>query len=1178
MKLKYLFILLLFVSASIPFIDNKQNLSKKPIDLEGIPYSSQFLINNSFGHIVFSITQDDIGKMYFATRKGIYIFDGITWKFIPTSGVPLKLFRDTLTKNIFVICNNSISLISPIKADSIIEIVKNIRIFPSNIQILTTDTDLYIYTNGFICRIDRNDVFDYSLINSQNLNLGGIIKLNGQIYVFKKNSGFYKLSKQNIEHLNVFPLSQNFDILFSLPFGKKTIFATNNDSLYIYDGKTLKSFFKEKRNYIKNSFIYNGVNLSEKYMIILTLTNGAIIIDKNSSKPILLLNINNGLPDNEIYNVFLDKDNGLWIAHKFGLTRFDLSLPLINYNYIGLQGRVLSTLYYNSVLYVMTSNGLYYLTKTYSQREIKTVTTEVQKIIQNQNNVAVRTSSSIETSQQPDVNLQPQNIQEQRKQKRSFFSKIVSWFKRKKKKNKQQPETLSVSVQKTDTVKTDSLNNQVVIKHRIIKRKRIKIKKQKSVFPFFYYKKISDIKGTPRKLFRFNSSIFLATINGIYKIDNFSAKLVYKGFISQIFITNNKQGIYFQDNEGLKFLNLTDKNIKPHLIISAKTLNDEIISLVETDTSLWLGTQGFVYKISLKNRNKIAYYSISPVFLDPVKIIYLRHSHRLLFLTSEGVYRYMPKLDTFATVKKFDKHGIPNMNFISSQYNIAWYKEYGRWYYLGAISVDSIRIKYLNLFENITNLRVDEANNLWVVDKYNRIYKLKPQNIIQQKEPNIFVEKITIGDSLIFYSDTVRITYKQRGKIKIFLTSPFLIKNNGILFQYQIKHSVNEPDQWSEWFSKPYIELTGLSDGKYLVYIRAKNVFDLLSHPYIITIVIRPPFYKNIWFQALFVLFLIFLIAFFAYLRTKRLERENRILEEKVRERTAQIRKQNEILKAKNEEISRQNEIVRKQNEEIKRQRDEIKKQHEYITQSINYARRIQTAMLPTDDILKTYFSEYFIISMPKDIVSGDFYWFKLFNNKLLVAVADCTGHGVPGAFLSMLGIAFLNEILNYKPEVSAADLLNTLRENIIIALQEKEDNQIRDGMDIALAIFDFENNKVNFAGAYNPLFIFRDNNLIILQADKMPVGYSRKNNVPFSNKWIEIQKGDTFYLFSDGYYDQLGGKHFRKFNYGNFKKLLSMIQDLPLKDQKDLLITTFYEWKGSFSQIDDITIVGLKV
>ncbi|MFO7843174.1 MAG: SpoIIE family protein phosphatase [Bacteroidales bacterium] len=277
------------------------------------------------------------------------------------------------------------------------------------------------------------------------------------------------------------------------------------------------------------------------------------------------------------------------------------------------------------------------------------------------------------------------------------------------------------------------------------------------------------------------------------------------------------------------------------------------------------------------------------------------------------------------------------------------------------------------------------------------------------------------------------------------------------------------------------------------------------------------------------------------------------------------------------QQIEENLELIKYQKQELEEQYRFVTRQNMEIVESMNYARRIQNALLPSEDTIKKLVKEYFVLFKPKEIVSGDFYWVTHKKGKIMMAAADCTGHGIPGAFMSMLGIAFLNEIANTTKEPSPANMLNILREHVIHTLKQDEQKiTTMDGLDIALCVIDTDKNEIQFSGANNPLYVVHNGELIEYPADKMPIGYAHAYH-KFTNKTLKLVRGDTFYIFSDGYMDQFGGKKNKKFKPHRFKQLIKKIHDKPMNEQKEILYVTLEEWKGEQEQMDDIIIIGFR-
>lgn len=276
----------------------------------------------------------------------------------------------------------------------------------------------------------------------------------------------------------------------------------------------------------------------------------------------------------------------------------------------------------------------------------------------------------------------------------------------------------------------------------------------------------------------------------------------------------------------------------------------------------------------------------------------------------------------------------------------------------------------------------------------------------------------------------------------------------------------------------------------------------------------------------------------------------------------------------------RQNLLIEEKNEELNASKQKVEQQNREMVDSIEYAKRIQQALLQSEEHVTTHLPEHFILFIPKDILSGDFYWAVENGPYWYVAAADCTGHGVPGALLTMLGNSFLNEIIRGQEPLSPSETLDVLRDKVVKELSQKgEDGDNRDGMDISLSRINLETLEVEWAGAFNPLWIVRNGSEEIeeVKANRQPIGHYHRMD-PFTNHKITLNKGDSLYMMSDGFADQLGGKSGKKFRYKPLKELIVAGAKLPLKDQQKILEDTFRSWKGDNMQIDDVCIIGIKV
>lgn len=275
--------------------------------------------------------------------------------------------------------------------------------------------------------------------------------------------------------------------------------------------------------------------------------------------------------------------------------------------------------------------------------------------------------------------------------------------------------------------------------------------------------------------------------------------------------------------------------------------------------------------------------------------------------------------------------------------------------------------------------------------------------------------------------------------------------------------------------------------------------------------------------------------------------------------------------------VERTQEVVR-QKEEIEHQSDKLEVLYKDITASIRYAKRLQDSILPQHEYIRSLLPESFVLFKPKDIVSGDFYWVQDSKDKVLFSAVDCTGHGVPGAFMSLIGANALSRIVGENGVEKPSVILDELNRLSSEALNKStEGNEVRDGMDAAICSFDKSRNVLEYAGANNPLYLIRDSEVTQIKADKYAIASFEPNSKNYTNHEIEIKEGDVIYLFSDGYADQFGGERGKKFMYRRFRDLLISIKDKTPIEQKSILNSTIEDWRGVHEQVDDILIIGVK-
>lgn len=600
-------------------------------------------------------------------------------------------------------------------------------------------------------------------------------------------------------------------------------------------------------------------------------------------------------------------------------------------------------------------------------------------------------------------------------------------------------------------------------------------------------------------------------------------------------------------------------------------VKDRITNIYITeDHTLWLSAEvKGIYRSVNSAYNSFKFFGDS-LGLPGGPYIFEYYNNDLLFGTKNGIYKYQKNKDTIIYDNQFFKkepgksyyiHRL-SKDFDNNLWAVVYYEheqreEVGYFYY----NADSVLVwnptPFLGNIKGQINAIYHEKNGITWLGGSEGLFRYNADVDENYKQNfNCLIRQVRLGvDSTYFFGD-----YFDRNKV--FSTKqpeslkPILdYEYNSLIFDYaamniDIDHPTNYSyflvgydKKWSDWSTETKKEYTNLYEGTYNFKVKAKNVYNCESSTATFQFEILPPWYRTWWAYLLMCLAAIAIVYFIV-------KQYTRYLRAVIRENTAEIRAQ----------------------------KDEIEKQKDEITASIKYAERIQRAVVPTAERARELLPEHFIMWRPRDIVSGDFWWMAEKNGKVAIIAADCTGHGVPGAFMSMLGIAFLNEIVAINGITQANLILNELRTQVKTTLKQTgKEGESKDGMDLALVVIDQDRKKIQYAGAYNPLFLIRNGKLIETKADRNPIGIYIKELSSFTNHEINIQNGDTIYTFSDGFVDQFGGKKGSKFKTKNFKNLLLQIQDKTMAEQHDILYREVDNWRGDFEQVDDIIVVGIR-
>jgi serine phosphatase RsbU (regulator of sigma subunit) len=565
-----------------------------------------------------------------------------------------------------------------------------------------------------------------------------------------------------------------------------------------------------------------------------------------------------------------------------------------------------------------------------------------------------------------------------------------------------------------------------------------------------------------------------------------------------------------------------------------------------------------------------------------------------IILKNKLQVRYFEKGQTNTFEKIATKEGISSncINTILMTDNVVWFISNNG---INELKIDTYlnkikEIKSYNKgqgfasYDNKSNTAVFDDNGfIWIgsvegLTQYQNI--IDNEKIQDQKPVAVFINNILIENKIVDWADSSLFRsgeysalgfdgycnwYKMPKDLRLDYTHntiQFILNTDNVAEQKQMNYSyklIGFDKDWIQLFSFNEITYRNLPAGDYSLVIKASLSNDFSnSKEYTYHFSVTPPFWKTKLFYIVVGLIVVALLYFFVVNREKRLKREKQKLELQVKARTYEI-------ETKKREIELQNGLIQGINKDL--------------TDSIKYAQRIQQTILPSVDVLSKYFVDHCLFYKPRNIVSGDYYWIKEIDDLIYVAVVDCTGHGVPGAFMSLISSSILNESVDeHISHHSPAKMLEFLRREINVRLSQNTDGQINDGLDISLICFNKAKSSVEYVNANRPLYIISNDELITLSSENVNIGGYADFDSVIPTKTITVKKDDLLFLFTDGITDQFGGDRNKKYNPARLRQFLLMNNHLSLEKLNEKLVKEIADWQGSYEQTDDILLVGLKI
>lgn len=667
-----------------------------------------------------------------------------------------------------------------------------------------------------------------------------------------------------------------------------------------------------------------------------------------------------------------------------------------------------------------------------------------------------------------------------------------------------------------------------------------------------------------------NGIFHLKAQKNSYVLDKSFAKLgnvSLNNSISKIIVTKNNLVIVASYGDGVFIIH---KDSVQHLSSKNYLPTDNILSLHEDKTgNIWIGTyQNGLVKYDGKNfklfrdKDGLSGNTVQTIVEDDAgNLFFGSDEDGITVLSGEKFKKINSKSGLCSdniTTLYFDSYhclwigtnkGANRIRF-DSNLNIETNKYFGELQGLKSIEIP------------LDGIMQDNTGLIWICTNEGLVRYNPKFDYINNAPPKLILNKIQLMYQTL---DTAKLGLRINAKTGLPINLVLPYNKNQLTFLFQalstdlIKYShklEGQDNEWSPLSTDNYFTYSGISPGTYTFKVKAVNSDNYWSEKIIeYTFIIQPPWYKTWWFFTCAALSIITGTIGFAQFKTKQLKKQKLLLEQKVDERTVELKDSNDKLSVALTDIS----------------------------DSINYAKRIQNAILPLTAEFSQLLPKSFILFYPRNVVSGDFYWFLDKQDKLFVAAVDCTGHGVPGAFMSMIGSSLLNEIANQNSITNAANVLDQLNLNLRKALkQDREDFESKDGMDLAICIINKKNNAVDYAGARRPILIAEQNKNYALQqirGDRYSIGGMQlEKDFKFTNHNLQLSRGDRFYIFSDGFVDQFGGEHGKKLTTKRFEQRLASIQSKPITTHLNELQNLLQSWQGKNEQVDDIMVIGIEL
>lgn len=1110
---KLLFLIALFLYACASY---GQELGK--------PFLHNYLPKEYNAHTQnWSVVQDDRGLMYFANTQGVLEYDGASWR-------KIKVGDETVSRcvvkssdgTIYIGSQASFGYLKPnalgqLEYQSLVNnLPEEHRKFSDVWAVQSTEDGVYFMTDYKIFRFSHSKVFERLWVPKGNQFFLSYA-VEEDVFVFETKVGLQQLIKDEFQLIEGSKQLIGQNVFSIIPYiDQKLLLVTRKNGLYIYDKKrTGANAIYPYKNALSSKLgefgTYCALKVNDNSYAFGTSGNGMYIMD-SKGREVININQQVGLQNNQVWNLGLDKQGGIWVCMNKGISRIELKTPITYWGEKEGVGKVMSIAEFNGQIYLATGRGVYYHDKVSNTFElVEGLNNQSWRFLQfKDSNQRIHLLANLGSGIYEITGNTSKKIHET---SASYVFCQISKF----------PNHVFYGMSGgIGVLNYNPSTNKWTLLGKIEDDNLEEIRSfaedhQQHIFAGSKFRGVCKLVFANDEPLSPNITVY-DTLNGLPSMSG-NEPLILK---NELVFTTIK-GLYKLDHKQEKFI--------PSDKIGASKSGDRVEKLgvlgVDKEDKVWFRAKNLLGNISLKTK-----------------------------LSDTTLFKRLPTMEVNAFYEEPDK-------------NIIW---------LGGSE---------GLFRYDKNLRE-------IIPSYNALLRgvtLGEDSIVYG---GAFIKKEANTNRILLKQDPAAIpsfSYASAFSSMMFkFSAPSYDQEAANRYKYRLEKASRfseSHDKWSHWTEKSEKEYTNLSEGTYTFRVRAKNIYDIESQEMLYRFTVLPPWYRTIMAYIAYVIGAALLIWLIVRLNTARLQKANERLERLIDERTTEIKSQNVVLRDQKEEILNQNTELKQQQEEILMQRDHIegqnkslKEKNDRIVDSIRYAQTIQEGILPFSERLNRQLKEYFVLYRPKDIVSGDFYWFENCHGRNYFAVADCTGHGVPGAFMSMIGTATLNDIVLKGQAITPAEVLEEMNRIIIKVLKQEHVSGNQDGMDICLVSWEEVGAEIHlqFTGAHRPLYVRsgQEQALIELKSTNKSIGGHQMADRRFLNAEMTLQKGDAIFLTTDGYVDQ-NNQDNKKIGSIQLKELLQEHGTKSMSEVDKLLNQYLDNHQEEVEQRDDITIIGIR-